>query len=468
MATPTPNEQILNAELLTQPTASPTAPTVTPTANIAQVEVPQVTPITAPTTLSAPSTPAQLSTFLNQTQTQLNSADTYNPNEALGDKVDNFATDQLGMDAVMPTPPKYTELFTTLREQYGIENIETGINEYKNLIRNEELLLKSQKNYARGQTVRQGVIEGRVDQVTRDRMETIDWYKNNVSFLTDQANSAYSFINTLVQLNKMDYDTAKEQYQTDFNNRLNIYSALKTQEKDERDFQYQLNQDKIKMASTNLSMYVDLISKGQLKWSNLSDTEQTAIHKMEVESGLGSGFLSTVKPPMGSEIKQIIQRTDPKTGIGYADILYIDQATGQIKTKTQKLGKSALSLAEQQSLNKSSGGGGGSSTTKNSYGYTQSQWNTKVSSAMSYAKTLEKQYEADIVKAGGNTGTGKTGGDGTLAGYEVEKMEKEFIRKYGKGVGTDLLIQALNKGGYKAWSFKDNKAISVKDWSTYF
>lgn len=360
-----------------------TAPKTTapaPTGQVTQADARTLQP-------TAPQTPQELTDYLNNYQDQISSIENFDPfgGKTSGEAISEFK-DKLGMEGELPTAPKYTELFTTLREAYNVDNIEAGINEYKNLIRNEELLLKQQTNYQRGQTVRMGVIEGRVDQNTRNRMEVIDWYKSNVAFLTDQANSAYSLINTMIQLNKIDYDTAKDAYQTEFNNRLNIYNSLYQQAKDERDFKYQMMMDEKKMASTNLSMYVDLISKGQLKWSSLSQQEQTQIHKMEIQAGLGMGFLSQVKPPAGSEIKQIMQRTDPVTGIGYADILYLDDK-GALKTKSVKLGQASLSLAQQQALKSS---GGKTTTTKVTQKETDSAFltNSKKSGTKEYSNTI--------------------------------------------------------------------------------
>lgn len=294
----------------------------------------------------------EMTAYLNDYQQQLADLKDYDPFESIG-SVDDVMN-ELGMSTEAPTAPSYTELFKTLRESYGIDNIEAGINEYKDLARQEELLLQQQKTYERGKTTRLGVIEGRIDQDTQYRQEAISWYNNQISFLTDQANSAYGLIELEMQFTQMDYETAKEAYQTEFTNRLGIYQSIIEQGQDERNYQYQVLQDQQALASTNLSMYTNLITSGSLKWSDMSSTQQTMIHKMEIQAGLPLGFTSTVKMPAGSNIKQIMQRTDA-SGSVYADVLYIAE-DGSLKVDSIYTGKTKVT-----------GSGGTTKTTTEDY-----------------------------------------------------------------------------------------------------
>ena len=304
---------------------------------------------TAPTPAPAPSTSAEMKDYLNDYQDKLNTLENYDPFEEIG-TIDDVM-DELGVEGEMPVAPNYSEMFQTLRQNYNLDDIETAINETKNAIRQEQLLMDQQRNYERGKTTRLGVIEGRIDKATQDRMEAIQFYQNQASFLTDQANSAYGVIEMEMQFKQMDFETAKDIYQTEFQNRLAIYDSIISQAQTERSFQYQMITDQQKIASTNLSMYVDLIQSGSMKWSDMGKEQQTLIHKMEVQSGLPLGFVSTVKMPAGSNIKQILQRTDPYGNV-YADILYIAE-DGSLQVESKLTGKTKVASS-----------GGGSSTTK--------------------------------------------------------------------------------------------------------
>lgn len=418
----------------------------------ASTQAPAPTPTPTPTTAvpqNTPATSAEMTEYLNQQQKELDALKDFDPfeGEAPAEKIEGFAEETLGMEGEAPIAPKYEETFQKLRTDMGLDNVEASINEYKQMIREQENLLMQQRNTERGKTQRLGVIEGRIDQATRDRQEQISWLSSNVSYLTDVANSAYTYINMIMNFKQMDYNTAKEAYDSEFNKRMAVYDSLVEQARDERDFKMALRQEQQKTASAQLSMYADMITSGQMRWSDMSETEQLAIHKLEVQAGLPVGFTSRIKIPVGSTIKSITNRTDASGNV-IADIIYVDPYTGAIRVEHQTLGKTKVASS------------GGSTTTKNSYGYTSTQWQSMQKESLNFLYTLEKKYEDDIVKSGGTTGTGKTGGDRVLADWEIKKANSEFVAKYGKA-GTELLYNALKSGGYQTWDFKNNKVAPL-------
>ena len=393
------------------------APVVSPTA------VPQKTPANS----------AELTEYLNKNQEELNALENFDPfdGENPAEKIGSFAQDTLGLEGEAPVAPKYEETFNKLRLDMGLDNVESSINEYKNMIREQENLLMQQRNTERGKSLRLGVIEGRVDQATRDRQEQISWLSSNVQYLTDVANSAYTYINMTMNFKQMDYNTAKEAYDSEFNKRMAVYDSIVEQARDERDFKMALRQEQQKTASAQLSMYMDLITSGQMQWSKMSQSEQLAIHKLEVQAGLPVGFTSKITIPKGSTVKSVTQHTDA-SGVIWADTIFVDPITGKVSVSSTKIGTTRVA----------SSGGGGSTTAKNAYGYTTTQWNSKVSDALSYLQKLEAQYQLDI--------HGETKGDRMLAQWEVDEIEASFIAKYGKA-GSALLLEAMNQGKYKLY-----------------
>ena len=100
-----------------------------------------------------------------------------------------------------------------------------------------------------------------------------------------------------------------------------------------------------------------MISSGQMRWGDMSESEQLAIHKLEVQAGLPVGFTSRIKIPEGSKIQSVTQRTDPSGNV-IADIIYVDPYTGAVSVKHQTLGKTKVA---------SSGGGGSTSSSAKRY-----------------------------------------------------------------------------------------------------
>lgn len=393
-------------------TPSPVAPT--PTA------IPQNTPANS----------AELAEYLNKNQEELNALENFDPfdGEALAEKIEGFAQDTLGMEGEAPVAPKFEETFQKLRVDMGLDSIESSINEYKNMIREQENLLMQQRNTERGKTQRLGVIEGRIDQATRDRQEQISWLSSNVQYLTDVANSAYTYINMTMQFKQMDYNTAKEAYDSEFNKRMAVYDSLIEQARDERDFKMALRQEQQKTASAQLSMYADMISSGQMRWSDMSEAEQLAIHKLEVQAGLPVGFTSKIRIPEGSTIKSITNRTDPYGNV-IADIIYVDPYTGAVTVKHQTLGKTKVAS--------SGGSSGGTSTASLQKGAVSMLANIE---ATQQAFAYRNDPDADKRKA-----------DKQMARWEIEEAISKFVNQYGKEQGMALFNYAWNEGGYREW-----------------
>jgi hypothetical protein len=402
-------------------------------------------PTSAPT--PSPETSAELADYLNKQQEQLMELEDYDPFDGDIEGSIDEAIDAITGGQEMPEAPKYMEMFEKMREEHGLDTLEQGLNQYKDLIRQEQNLLRQQRNDIRGGQTRMGVIEGRVDQATRDRMEMIDDYQRQAQFLADGINSAYSWIQLQMDITQLDYETTKEQYDSEFKKRLTMYETLTQEAREERDWKYQLIKDAEARATTHLTMFMDLISSGQTTWDNLSTTQKTEIHKMEVQAGLPMGFMSSVKMEANANVMSATQRTDP-SGKTYVDIVYKDPATGEVKVRNEYVGRSKVASS------------GGSTTSRNSYGYTSSQWRSKVAEARSELAKLEKQYEKDIYESGGTTGSGTYKGDQVLADWEIKKANKEFNAKYGEA-GTELLYEALTTGGYKTWDYNNNRVAPL-------
>lgn len=279
--------------------------------------------------------PTEVTSYLNTTQTTLNELGTYDPLES--GSVDKFMEEQLGMTGTMPEAPKYVDMYKDMREQFGVDQLEQSMNWYKDMIRREELLLNQQKNYMREQPVRLGVIEGRVDKATRDRQEQMQWYGNELSRVSDMVQGAYNQINMIMQFTQMDYETAKEQYQTEFNTRMSVYKAVADQYNADRAF-----------ASTQWSMMASYISKGQITWDKMSPDTKAQVAKYEAQMGLPIGFMSKLQMEAGANIISSTQRVDAR-GRTYVDMIYQD-TDGQTKVKSIYTGQTKVSSG-------SSGGG---------------------------------------------------------------------------------------------------------------
>jgi ribosome-binding protein aMBF1 (putative translation factor) len=353
-----------------------------------------------------------MTTYLNDYQSNLNELQGY---DALDEgSVDKFMEDELGMVGQAPEAPKYRDMYDDMRKEYGVDELEQSMNWYKDMIRREELLLNQQKNYMREQPVRMGVIEGRVDKATRDRQEQIQWYGNELQRTADMAQSAYGQIQMIMQLTQMDYETAKDQYQTEFNNRMTVYKSLADQFNADRAF-----------ASTQWSMMASYISKGQMTWDDMSTDQKAQVAKYEAIMGMPIGFMSKLQMEAGANIISSTQRVAPD-GYTYIDMVYQDK-NGATKVKSVRTGRARVS------------GGSSSSSSQNKL-FTE-------------ASKLLEDYEGTLQKEIYRDGTdNEQMADKLMADWEIDRAIGRFKEVYGDELGEELFNYAWTMGGYEEWT----------------
>jgi hypothetical protein len=272
------------------------------------------------------------------------------------------------------------------------------------------------------------VIGGRVNEQQFNSQEQIDFLGRQISYKTMQVNSANSLISTMISLTGQDYSMARQAYQDTFSNNLAVHQQLHSEQTEERQF-----------ASANLGIWMDLISKGQVTYDTLDPAQKVELSKLEVQAGFPVGFLSTVKIPPGSNIKDISYRE--ANGTKYADILYVNP-DGSIKVVNQAVGSVPKTV--------SSGGSGSSRTTGSG---TTKVTETQINAALKIIKEVDKAVNED----------------GQISDEEYATI---VDRMGGDNTAADVVDAALTRGGYTNWkapsqtaskSDKDNATNSVND-----
>lgn len=334
-----------NLEVLTLPgggtVSVPTTIEGLPTTPTGQVQVPTV-----------PSSADQLTPYLNQWQNALYQSVGYQ-SSPIDSSSSEFGLGVIPLisaaNATAPVAPNLEQTYSELRQSMGVSTLETEINDLKALQREQEAIKRERIAATRGEVSRQDAIEGRVGQIERQENERIDALNRDIAYKVDFINSAMNTIDKLMTFKQMDFQNAKDLWETNVQTSLALYKQFRSDYEFDKTFEEQQKQNAIDNATANLNMYVKLITEGNLTYAGLDATTKAEINQLELTSGLGIGFVSKLKMTPGANIKDIIQRVDPNTGIKYADVLYV-QPDGSIKIKTQKLGKAELSLAEQKAL----------------------------------------------------------------------------------------------------------------------
>lgn len=309
------------------PTATPSA-TVTPTATV------------APTTSTVKDI-ASANAYINGNQVadQAGAAKTSDvpvrSSTQSYQEIFNGLKSTLGINnTAQPAAPNFESSYSSLLGTYGVTDLEGKLNALKdeeNTIRDS---FTAQKTAENGKTVPMNVIEGRVSQeqgVANDKLNTNLRLQENI---TNQLKTKYDVVNNIMNLKKLDYSTASDNYNTQLSQNLQLFNVVKGIS----DAQKSEEEKQTDNARANLQIMYNAIQSGGLSIPNLSSDQKLQITKLEVQSGLPTGFYENFqsKNPKADIITSTTRETN---GSKYVDVISRDTATGALKTTSMYVGK---------------------------------------------------------------------------------------------------------------------------------
>ena len=190
-----------------------------------------------------------------------------------------------------PEPLNRVQKFEELRLSQGVEELETTLNDLKAQEDELNAQFRQQKTAERGKTVPMNVIEGRISEEERTYLEQQDYLGRQKSRVVDELNTKYNVINTYMNFYSLDYQDAVTRYNTEFQQNLSMYSIILDQEKLKVDQWYK---DQA-IATTNLQMYMNAVTAGNLSYGSLSTDQKMMISKLEAQSGMPIGFVGNLQ-----------------------------------------------------------------------------------------------------------------------------------------------------------------------------
>jgi hypothetical protein len=363
--------------------------------NAENVITPETPPSYDDTSVPALTTPTDLTTQLNQSQ--------------------------VGM---------FESAYNDLSNQAGIGALNSQLAALKDQQLNLEQQLAERTDYNMGKTVSLGVIGGRQSEITRQMQEQLTWNAQRQSAIANQIQTANQIINTIMQYKQMDYNVAKDQYEAAYKQQMDMINYLQ----EERQFASDQASEDRKNAMANLNVMIKQIEAGDFDYSQLDSATQNQILMLENQAGLPIGFTSLIrKKALDEEVLNISTRVDP-TGAQFADIIYRNKYTGELRTWNEYLGGVPV---KSSGGGGGGGGGGGSSAAKDIVGYSdkylasnvaeslwmlqdgQADWGT-VWNNMKSLYPLRSNDEIDAMLGGGyDTATGKWWGNAYTGGEQT-------------------------------------------------
>lgn len=300
----------------------------------------QTTTVSPPT--AAPTTASQVTPHLNQTQQVALAVETEMNNPLFEgtktrEQIEGEIRAQLLPTSPIPTAPKMEETYGKLREEYGLTDIESNINELKTSRRALEAQTRQRVQNEEGQTVALNVISGRITETERQAREDLDFLDRQIQYQTEQVQTGYKIIDTVMTLKGMDYEASLKAYETEFNQNKAMYTALNEELRDQRDFKQRMVERAEDNAKANLQTYANLIMKGNMRYKDLTQGQKLEISKLEIQSGLGLGYLSKLSVSPQDRIVSTSGRIDP-SGNKYVDTILRNDA-GKMVVKSILVGR---------------------------------------------------------------------------------------------------------------------------------
>ena len=200
-----------------------------------------------------------------------------------------------GTGAVKPQALNRVAGFESLRESFGVADMEQGLNFLKAEQREMEAQLRVNTTDERGKVVPQSVMEGRISKQTQTARENLEFNQRQQTFLADQINTANSTIGLYMNFANLDYQDATARYDTEFQQNMQIAGLTRDIQIDERDFAAKQEAIKLDTARASLTTYQNAISSGNLNVNDLSQDQKLQLNKLETQAGLPIGFTASLK-----------------------------------------------------------------------------------------------------------------------------------------------------------------------------
>lgn len=243
---------------------------------------------------------------------------------------------------VKPAATSFEQDYTAQLEKAGVSDLEKSLADLTASEQEIRAQFRVNKAGEKGKPVAMNVIEGRVSEQERNANEQLDTVLRQKDYITNQLKTKYDVVNNMMNLKKMDYETATDAYNTAFTQNLNMFNTVKGIMDDEKS-DLERKEDN---ARANAQIIYNNITSGGLTLDSIPADQKLQISKLEMQAGLPSGFFQSLQSK-NPKADIVTSTTRTSGGKKYADVIMRDAATGALVTKSILLG----------STNEGSGGG---------------------------------------------------------------------------------------------------------------
>jgi hypothetical protein len=192
-----------------------------------------------------------------------------------------------------PEQPDLTERFKELREDAGLENLETRLSTLRSEKQEMQAQLRERARDARGEAVPTNVIEGRISQMEFQNQQRINQINREINHVATQIEQKTQTVERLMQYEQTEYENAVDRFDANFNRAMNIVQVMQDQRrlemaKDQEERQ-RLQEVKAVYQATQNSL-----AQAGVTYGDLSQSQQSMIEQQELQLGIPRGTMAAV------------------------------------------------------------------------------------------------------------------------------------------------------------------------------
>jgi len=231
-----------------------------------------------------------------------------------------------------PTAPNFESTYNSLLASNGISDLESQLSDLGNQENEIRAGFRQQKANEQGKPVAMNVIEGRVGEEERAANERLDTVLRQKDYITNQLKTKYDVVNNIMNLKKLDYQTASDEYNTAFSQNLQLFNTVKGISDDQKS-DAEREQDN---ARANAQIIYNSIQSGGTNVDSLSDDQKLSLTKMEMQAGLPVGFYQNLQSK--NPKADIVTSTSRESGGSkYVDVI-MRNPDGSLTTQSMRVG----------------------------------------------------------------------------------------------------------------------------------
>jgi len=196
---------------------------------------------------------------------------------------------ELGIsDLTKPVAVNFTDTYTALRTSYGLDDMEGQINSISSQMRDIQASLTAGIHAEAGELRPMELIGARQTELQNQATDKLNALTNAKAVLVDEYNTKLTTVNNIMQFKQLDYNAAKDDYNTAFTQVVQLQNLLMT-EKEKALSQQNAQQDN---ARANLTVMMNLMSGSNLTLSQMSDDFKTTYAKEALKAGISIDSLT--------------------------------------------------------------------------------------------------------------------------------------------------------------------------------